>query len=176
MANVKISDLRASSPAAALTGAEAIELTQGGVSKGGLISQVPTYLNTISPLLLGNSSVSIAANGININLGLITLATSGQGTFANGAIVLSSGGGATFGNGLSALNSDGSASFVNGAVAIDVAGNLSVASGDVFLPLSTLHRDGRIEITSPGQGITLQSPNGTQFLLTVDNAGQLVIT
>lgn len=37
-------------------------------------------------------------------------------------------------------------------------------------------RHTELTLTTPGSGITLYSPNGTLYVLTVDDAGNLVIT
>lgn len=59
MAGVKISELLATSPAAALSAADGFEVTQGGVSKGALASQLATFAS--SNLSLPNGSAAAPA-------------------------------------------------------------------------------------------------------------------
>jgi len=66
---------------------------------------------------------------------------------------------------------NGSASFASGGLLTISDTGLLTVNGSVMLKPT-----GEIEIAVPGVGVKMQSPNGTVFTLTVDNAGQLNIT
>jgi hypothetical protein len=63
MSGVKISELMATSPAAVLTGAEGLEMTQSGGSVGALVSQIRTYIQGGTSAFTQNSVVFAGASG-----------------------------------------------------------------------------------------------------------------
>lgn len=74
MADVKISTLVSTAPATALTGTEQFELVQGGTSKGGIFSQVGTYVRglfTTTPATIAEGGTNAAtASAARTSLGL----------------------------------------------------------------------------------------------------------